>query len=192
MSRHHPSFVGKLRLGQSVAVFFVILLIVAQMAVIFQFSAESTEASGDRSQGVSIFLIKVFCSDFDEWTPTQQQSAVASIHRLVRKTAHFLEYALLGFLSACLLSCIRYYTSGKLKHWQIWVCSISFCLFYAVSDELHQLLVNRGARVSDVLLDVLGAVFGVFGLRFCLWLITRVRRAIQSRRDVSSEGEAIT
>ncbi len=42
------------------------------------------------------------------------------------------------------------------------ILSLVFCILYAISDEVHQLFVpGRGAQVSDVLIDSLGAFLGI-------------------------------
>ena len=51
----------------------------------------------------------------------------------------------------------------SLKSVKLMVCSVVFCILYAMSDELHQMVVpGRGAMVSDVVIDTLGSIFAVF------------------------------
>lgn len=136
-------------------------LILANMALIFFFSSESGEESGDRSAGVTTVITEIVYPDFHELPPTKQQSTLDSIHHVVRKTAHFLEYALLGFLTACLALYLRRHFLSGIRLWQTWMVPGVFCLLYAASDEIHQIFSNRGPRVTDVLIDFAGAVFGV-------------------------------
>jgi VanZ family protein len=82
------------------------------------------------------------------------------IHHAVRKTAHFVEYAVLGFLiyravhsDPAFGSC-----SPRRKFWFVLLC----CMLYAATDEFHQKFVaTRQPAVQDVLLDTCGAAFGV-------------------------------
>lgn len=86
---------------------------------------------------------------------------VSFLVTIVRKTAHFIEYTILGFLTA---------RSMRLSGARHSITSIIACAFYASTDEIHQSFVpGRSAEPKDVALDTLGASFGIF----IYWLITR-------------------
>ena len=73
---------------------------------------------------------------------------------LIRKLAHFIEFAILGIL---------FYMNLDTYHYRrrIWL-SIVFSVVYAIGDEIHQLFVlNRYCSVYDMLVDSLGAVTGI-------------------------------
>ena len=75
---------------------------------------------------------------------------------LVRKTAHFTEYAILGSLFFINLR----NTPKDLIELPL-VISILFSFLYACTDELHQIFVpGRSAQFRDILIDTLGASFG--------------------------------
>ncbi|MDO8434410.1 MAG: VanZ family protein [Candidatus Binatus sp.] len=77
--------------------------------------------------------------------------AMSVCHLLVRKSAHFTEYGVLFFLLVRGPMARRPYVA------------LALCLFYAMADEGHQLLVpGRGASLYDVALDSSGALFGNF------------------------------
>ena len=86
---------------------------------------------------------------------------------LVRKTAHFAEYAALGF-SACAL-----FFPCRQQLRRFFLAAV-LCLAIAAADESLQLLTDRSARLADVGLDVCGALFGV-GLFFLLRALLRKR-----------------
>ena len=92
-----------------------------------------------------------------------------NIHGAVRKTAHFLEYALLGFLSTGLLLLLLRHGWLKLPGLYVWLIPALFCLLYAATDELHQMFADRGAQVRDVVLDFCGALFGIGCLQLLAW-----------------------
>lgn len=70
------------------------------------------------------------------------------LHGLVRKSAHFTEYAVLFWLL------VRGPMKGSPVH------AIAFCGVYAALDEAHQLFVpTRGPSFYDVTLDLSGALF---------------------------------
>jgi len=76
---------------------------------------------------------------------------------LVRKTAHFTEYAILGSLFFLNL---RNTPLGLIKH--PLATSILFSFLYACTDEIHQIFVpGRSAQFRDILIDTLGASFGI-------------------------------
>lgn len=76
---------------------------------------------------------------------------------IVRKLAHFCEFALLGFW---FMLCLRVYTRHFVRHvsWPLF-----FGLLTAVIDETIQLYVpGRVSSVKDVLLDFSGVLAGLF------------------------------
>jgi VanZ family protein len=154
--------------------------VLVNMAIIFALSEESKEESGDRSTGVTAFFVRILYPDYDELDENGVVEAIATTHMYVRKAAHFLEYALLGFLSAGLLLFLRRYMYKRnIRYWVTWVIPTVFCLLYAISDEVHQIFSERGPSAKDVLLDFAGACFGI-----CLihGITGIVRAAIRRRR----------
>lgn len=76
-------------------------------------------------------------------------------HFLIRKAAHFSEYALLGILSMLSL---------KKEKWAVLVCIVIACF-----DETIQLFVaGRSGQISDVLLDSLGSCCGIICMKLLL------------------------
>ncbi|MBQ8202449.1 MAG: VanZ family protein [Clostridia bacterium] len=141
------------------------LAVLTLMALIFGFSAQS----GDESGVVSGIITQPITEALSSMHPDLQQAEMESLYILVdqviRKTAHFCEYALLGFL-ICLL-CRSY---GILS-WRLpWLIGS----VYAVTDEVHQLFQPaRSCQVSDIILDACGAFFGVM----FIGIIKKIRRS---------------
>ena len=82
---------------------------------------------------------------------------------LIRKFAHFFEYAGLGFL----LNCALFLTRRRISP----IISLICCVLYSVSDEVHQYFVpGRACRIFDVGVDTAGAAAGI--LAFLLILLT--------------------
>lgn len=158
------------------------VLILSTMAVIFFFSAESGEESGSRSADVTDAILKITHPNLDSLPREEQQSIEASVHHLVRKTAHFLEYAFLAFLTTCLLLWLKHFSVFRIRPWQVWVFPAALGLLYAISDEVHQIFSHRGARVTDVLIDFAGTLFGVCMAHVAAWMLRRIRTAKQSKR----------
>ena len=158
------------------------VLILSTMAVIFFFSAESGEESGSRSADVTDAILKITHPNLDSLPREEQQSIEASVHHLVRKTAHFLEYAFLAFLTTCLLLWLKHFSVFRIRPRQVWVFPAALGLLYAISDEIHQIFSHRGARVTDVLIDFAGTLFGVCIVHVAAWMLRHLRNAKRSKR----------
>jgi VanZ family protein len=79
---------------------------------------------------------------------------------IIRKLAHFSEYAILAFLMYKGISLV----SKKTFATNLWLALI-FSSVYAFSDEIHQLIVpGRSGSVRDVIVDI-------FGILVAVWLI---------------------
>ncbi|MBN2853826.1 MAG: VanZ family protein [Clostridia bacterium] len=71
---------------------------------------------------------------------------------LIRKAAHLTEYFILGIL----VSKTARYNFSSIKNRLLW--SFLFCMFYAASDEVHQLFVDgRSFMITDIIIDSFGA-----------------------------------
>lgn len=87
---------------------------------------------------------------------------------LIRKIAHFLEFAMEGFL---LMLCLRVYTAHFVRHMS-WPLLIG--MGTALMDETIQLFIpNRTSMVTDVWIDMLGVVAGLL-VALIILLIVRV------------------
>jgi VanZ family protein len=124
-----------------------IILLLIWLCVIFIFSSEPSAVSSTRS-GVIVNTIK---------TINPSVADTENITFLVRKAAHITAYFILGIL---MYRVVRMYARIPKK---TILFSIVFVATYAISDELHQLLVNgRSGEVRDVLIDTTAGAFGVF------------------------------
>lgn len=140
------------------------------MAVIFAFSAQTGVDSGNLSGGIVSHLLSLW-PHWDEFAPATQEQWLSVAGFLVRKGAHFTEYAILGVL----LMLAWTHTPPKTGMWPKAALSAAMGLLYASGDEWHQSFVpGRGPAVRDVLIDFSGAVVGV--LLFCLFATLKRRR----------------
>lgn len=114
------------------------VLSVACMILIFCFSADNAEESTEKSN----FFVSIL-----EQLPIDIRDNLSFI---VRKTAHFTIYAILGFL-----------VSGVFSEKRIFY-TLSVCFLYACTDEIHQYFVaGRSCRFQDVMIDTAGSFFGI-------------------------------
>ena len=93
-------------------------------------------------------------------------------HLLVRKLAHFSEYALLAILAGRALR-----TSSHQILSQFWIkWTILLVSIYALLDEYHQSFVpSRTASLYDSLIDIAGGVTAL--LFYAIWTKRRTRKA---------------
>lgn len=128
-----------------------IILIIIWMIVVFIFSAQEGNISGDTSKSFTMFIIELFTGGVELET-----SKLEMIEGIIRKLAHYSIYAIGGFLI------MNYsYTTTKSSKQKI-LYSIAFGAGYAITDEIHQYFVEgRSARLFDVGIDTLGVITGV-------------------------------
>lgn len=142
------------------------MAVAAWMVVIFLFSAQTGQDSGDTSGRILRLAMKLIYWNFDAFSPQRQESLLAVWGVIVRKGAHFTEYAVLG---ALLCNALRTYAlSAKLR----WLLPVGIGALYAVTDEIHQYFVpERACRLLDMGIDTAGAFFGtaIFMLALFLW-----------------------
>ena len=81
--------------------------------------------------------------------PSTSTEALATIHFIVRKVAHFMEYAILGFLAA----------RAFRTHQRWFLISLALIVVYALFDEYHQSFVpSRTASIYDSFIDMTGGL----------------------------------
>lgn len=148
------------------------LAVIAVCAMIFFFSAQSGEESADTSGKVVDWLIGFLVKGYHLLDAIRQQEIYDTASLMVRKLAHFSEFALLGFLVRLLLHSYRVRAG--------WGWAWLAATLYAMTDELHQMFSEaRGPSLLDVGIDSLGAAAGVAAacLLMALAAVWRRRKA---------------
>jgi VanZ family protein len=103
--------------------------------------------------------------------PRMSEETIEEWHHVIRKCAHFCEYAMLGFLVWRVVHLDPTFSTASAAR-QYWL-ALLFCALYASSDEFHQSFVpSRQPAVLDVLLDTCGAFFGLL----MTWSVRRLRK----------------
>jgi hypothetical protein len=99
---------------------------------------------------------------------------------IMRKCAHVSEYAILALL---LWRALRSGPTLRTKLPTLFSAVLLACAVFAASDEFHQSFVkSRTPSVGDVLLDVMGALFGLLiCASFARRHLKKVRSTIQSQ-----------
>ena len=133
------------------------LLLIFQMVFVFIMSSFGSDSSSAQSAQIIQVLRQVF--------PNLNNTShldVSSLVFIVRKTAHFTEYAILGILFFLFFRQFFPQKNGS----RYFILAILFSFFYACTDEIHQLFIpGRSGQFTDVLIYTLGASFG------CLLLV---------------------
>jgi len=134
------------------------ILLISWCILIFVFSGEVSVDSNSRSLGITEKVVEIYERVFDKTLDEEKRvEIIDNLNYIVRKLAHFTIYLVLGVLA---YSCFLEYNLSVSK---TIVFTIIFCLFYAISDEVHQLFISgRSGRVFDVFIDSFGSITGTF------------------------------
>ena len=131
------------------------ILIILNCSLIFYFSNQVADDSSVQSSRVVDWVSEVLPSIRNLEEP-EKMSVKAMLIPIVRKTAHFSIYAMLGIWTINFAL-----TFEKLSTKRKIIYTILFCLFYATTDEIHQIFIEgRSSEIRDILIDTLGALTG--------------------------------
>ena len=82
---------------------FLLFAILATAVIIFLFSCQDGIQSGKTSSRVIQFILNIFYPEYDSLNAAEKATIIDSMQFYVRKTAHFTEYAILGFFTCSFL-----------------------------------------------------------------------------------------
>ncbi|HEX8337411.1 MAG TPA: VanZ family protein [Pyrinomonadaceae bacterium] len=135
------------------------------------FASSSNFSASNTSRIIRPLLLWLF--------PGISEAALAHAHFLVRKAAHFTEYALLALLAAR-----AFRTSRRERLRQLWwLAAFALVACVALVDEYHQsLLPSRTGTIYDSLLDMAGGATALACA--ALWLGLGRRKASGAERGV--------
>lgn len=157
--------------------YILILAIIVNCAIIFSFSSEEATTSSKTSGKVAGIIIDIF-ADGKNMPEKVKNEKIESIQNIIRKTAHFSIYMLLGML---VMACMQTYNCKNLIKFSI---SVLFSFLYASSDEFHQTFVaGRSGEFRDVCIDTLGATTGICIVLVTFFIIRKVRKNIKSKKN---------
>ena len=136
----------------------LLVCVVLNAAMIFGFSGQSGEESMGTSDRIVLPIVERVYHVRPDTPRKTLEDLYWTLQTVARKGAHFLEYALLGFLLRLLGESCAWRGRG----WIAWGGGT----LYAAADEVHQLF-------SDVLLDSAGVLAGVLTALLVLALARR-------------------
>lgn len=132
---------------------FKIILLILWMGLIFSFSNQTGTSSSSLSTKV---LTRIAVTIDKDMTDEEIDEFVDKYSFIIRKVAHLTIYFILGILAYINLKEYMKVTPALV------IYSIIFCLVYASTDEIHQLLVNgRSGNIYDVILDTCGSTLAI-------------------------------
>lgn len=123
---------------------------------IFFFSAADAPKSDNTSLSVSEKIVDMVPST-KNLPKAEKKKAAENINGRVRKTAHFLIFAALGFAALGAMN-----ASVKKGFKTAAFAAFALCAFYAGTDEIHQIFVDgRSCEFRDFLIDCGGVLVGM-------------------------------
>lgn len=151
--------------------------VLAVCTMIWCFSAQNGEQSAHTSSRV-LGMAAALLGDFaDVAALAKDGSLYETASWLIRKGAHFAEFALLAFFVRLLLR------SYRVRRGWLWAWLAAS--LYAVTDELHQFfMAARDASLLDVVIDSMGAAAGAGVACLALWLLGKRGR----EKDGAADG----
>ncbi len=151
------------------------------LAFIFGNSLRTGESSSKQSSTVvDCIQTAVGWIAPDSYLATATGAAYQRIHNVVRKIAHFTEFALLGAL-AC--GCYFSYTSRR--KWA-WIPCVALAIVPVADESLQLFRAGRAFGWGDVVVDCCG---GYFGFAVGCLLVFCIKRLRQRRKAKKEEGE---
>lgn len=121
----------------------LLVLIVIWAFFVFHMSHQQGSESSGASQKITSLFFKA-------------EKQIEKLEPIIRKIAHFSEYAIGGALF------ISLFLTYEWTHKKQMIISILIGVWYAILDEIHQLFVpERSGNIIDVGIDSLGIIFGV-------------------------------
>lgn len=133
------------------------ILILINCATIFYFSHQVADDSSMQSSRVVEFVSNIIPTIKNMEEPDKTILKEEILTPIVRKTAHFSIYAMLGIFTTSFMLTIEHK-----KRYRTIIIPLLFCFFYAITDEFHQTFIaGRSGELRDVLIDTTGAFMGI-------------------------------
>ena len=132
------------------------ILLIIWMLIIFMFSNDNGVTSAKKSDKFAGNVIDTV-SDITKQkvTSKERNNLIKKTSFIVRKTAHFTLYFILGILIYVTLSS---YSIDR----RIVMYSILFAFTYSISDEIHQLFSDgRAFKILDILIDTIASTLSI-------------------------------
>lgn len=132
---------------------YIICLILLFIWLGFIFIMSNTNSVDSTKQSKT--LINKVLTTTNNITNMDIDSVTRKIHKPVRKLAHITEFFILSIIVIMLLK------NKIIDYNKLLLISMSICFIFACIDEFHQTFIpGRTGQFSDVLIDMIGVIFG--------------------------------
>jgi len=136
-------------------IIFIIMLLFT-FYIIFNFSSQDGETSGNISRRVTEFVVEIL-SKIKTMNVSSKLYYIERLHPIIRKLAHFSIYTVVGF------SIMGFMCTFDIRNIFKVISSILIGVTYAITDEIHQgFTPGRAPSVTDVCIDSMGVLTGIF------------------------------
>ena len=124
--------------------------------IIFNFSSQDAEKSGNISRRVTEFIVEIL-SKIKTMDVSSKLYYIEKLHPIIRKLAHFSIYTVVGF------SIMGFMCTFDIKNILKLTYSTIIGVVYAITDEIHQgFTPGRVPSLTDVYIDSIGVLTGIF------------------------------
>lgn len=132
-------------------------LIILWMIIIFLLSNQKAQDSKQLSNSfITKTIINIYEMKHGKITEEKKVEIKENYSFIVRKTAHFTIYLVLGLLVSLVL------IGKNLNIKQIIIYGVLICMAYAITDEIHQIFVSgRSGEIRDIIVDTCGSTVGI-------------------------------
>ncbi len=147
------------RRNPAVFITFNLIFSILWISVIMGFSGEDADISGLRSARILVGLINTIAPEADVTLDNYESlEALENSEKVIRKTAHMIEYGVLAFFVWAVL-----FGFADLRRRYAYIIPVIFSAAVGALDERHQTAVRgRYGTWIDVCVDAAGAVIAVF------------------------------
>lgn len=127
------------------------------MIIIFLLSNQKAQDSKQLSNSfITKTIINIYEMKHGKITEEKKVEIKENYSFIVRKTAHFTIYLVLGLLVSLVL------IGKNLNIKQIIIYGVLICMAYAITDEIHQIFVSgRSGEIRDIIVDTCGSTVGI-------------------------------
>lgn len=156
----------------------ILILIIINCITIFYFSNQVADISSGSSGRVVNFIAQILPRLRN--MPEEEKQIICSeiLQPIVRKTAHFSIYTLLGFLT--MNFALTYNEATYKKTLYSWL----FGTIYAITDEIHQLFIQgRSCEFRDVCIDSLGVLTGIILALIVFEICKKIKNKLITKKE---------
>ena len=158
-----------------------IIIIAAALTAVLCFIWGNSLLDGGASRKLSLAVTKLVRPIYELFTGNSATDN--ALHALVRKAAHFVEFAVIATVASLLLWRLR----GE--HLVQNLMSVLFgSLFIAVTDEyIQSFSPGRSSSVRDVVIDFAGAAVGALAVFACIFIIRKIKKTKIKNKELQHE-----